>query len=245
MKLVPYNTQDGIELVIDHSTGEAFAGLRAIARMCQTHPEKVKRKLRTVTKTEAKTAEIQTTQGLRTVTLYTAEAVFDVAFDLHPSLAKAMAKAGATLYLQRLAGFEWQQSPVKQPELNMRELAAAYLKTCEENDRLKESVDELVEENAVLAPKAQAYDFYFNAEGLTTIEEFAKTVNLPGVGRNKMFVILRDIGIIQKISTLPYQQFVPRYFVVRPEVLPSGSTYNRAYLTKEGVQLLLNKLQLV
>ena len=51
MKLVPYNTQDGIELVIDHSTGEAFAGLRAIARMCQTHPEKVKRKLRTVTKT--------------------------------------------------------------------------------------------------------------------------------------------------------------------------------------------------
>lgn len=154
---------------------------------------------------------------------------------------RALAAVGVRSLIHQVTG--WKAPVVKEP--TMLDYAKALIAAHETIDNLQTSVDELVEENAVLLPKAHAYDFYFNAEGLTSIEEFAKTVCIPGVGRNKMFVLLRELMIIQKNSTLPYQRFIPRYFVVRPEVLPSGTTYNRAFLTKDGVQLLLERLQLI
>ena len=51
-------------------------------------------------------AEIPTKQGLRMGRLIPADIVFEWLMQDNPDLAKAMGKAGATIYLQRLAGWE-------------------------------------------------------------------------------------------------------------------------------------------
>lgn len=55
------------------------------------------------------------------------------------------------------------------------------------------------------APKVAAYDTLMDAEGFYTMEAAAK---LGGIGRNTFFARLRDAGVIQSGSRLPYQRYM-------------------------------------
>jgi phage antirepressor YoqD-like protein/phage anti-repressor protein len=64
--------------------------------------------------------------------------------------------------------------------------------------------EQLAEENAVLAPKAQFFDRVCNADDAYTVNEFAKII---GTGQNRLFNWLRDRGWIYKNGryNVPYQ----------------------------------------
>lgn len=75
----------------------------------------------------------------------------------------------------------------------------------------KEEVKLLAEKNAEMLPKAEFYDAVVESPDAVDMAVAAKTLNM-GVGRNTMFKILREAGILQKDNT-PYQTYVDRgYF---------------------------------
>ncbi|MFT4124426.1 MAG: phage antirepressor [Microbacteriaceae bacterium] len=55
------------------------------------------------------------------------------------------------------------------------------------------------------APKVAAYDALMDADGFYTMEVVAK---LGGIGRTTLFNRLRDAGVIQSGSRLPYQRYL-------------------------------------
>jgi anti-repressor protein len=64
------------------------------------------------------------------------------------------------------------------------------------------------------------------------IGDFAKSI---GCGQNRYFDELREDGIIQQTSTLPYQQFInAKYFVVTQIIAVNGRTYPVALITPKG-----------
>lgn len=81
------------------------------------------------------------------------------------------------------------------------------------------------------APKVEAYDKFHNADGYWEFEEFAKTMKVPGVGRNNLFEVLRELKIlIDDNDNLPYQKWLegtktkPPVFYLRPETYPNRAT---------------------
>jgi len=112
--------RDGIELVINTQTGEAFATQRGYTRMSGLSKQAIsKRCSQGVNQSQIKTAEIQTPGGIQGVNLIPARLVFKWAIKDNPDLAEAMGEAGATVYMHQLAGFKVSSTatePIAQPK---------------------------------------------------------------------------------------------------------------------------------
>lgn len=122
-----FKSSDGIELVINMRTGEAFATQAGYARMSGKDTSTISRRVsKGVASESIKKAEIQTAGGLQGVALIPANIVFDWLFDDNRELAKAMGTCGATVYLHQLAGYKIQTiapiapPPVQLPPADMR-----------------------------------------------------------------------------------------------------------------------------
>lgn len=75
----------------------------------------------------------------------------------------------------------------------------------------EKQIASLQQEKQVMLPKAEFYDAVVESPDAVDMAVAAKTLNM-GVGRNTMFKILREAGILQKDNT-PYQTYVDRgYF---------------------------------
>ncbi|RKE60434.1 BRO family protein [Microbacterium sp. AG238] len=81
----------------------------------------------------------------------------------------------------------------------LRELAATVERAAELEARVAED-----------APKVEAYDQLMDADGYYSMESAAKMCR---VGRNTLYRRLREAGVIQPGSTLPYQKHM-RHFVL-------------------------------
>lgn len=136
-----FQTEDGIELVIDTNTGEAFATQAGYCRMADiaknTLSNRLARGFQGVHKDDLKQAEILTDGGVQGVHLIPADIVFDWLWDDKPQLARAMGKVGATVYIHKLAGFKvtsdavatstpTQQKPVIEQAKEAIDLAERY-----------------------------------------------------------------------------------------------------------------------
>lgn len=99
------------------------------------------------------------------------------------------------------------------------------------------------------APKVEAYDALMDAEGYYSMEAAAKVL---GIGRNTLFRRLRDLGILQRGSNLPYQRYAHHFAVTASSwtdpqdnvhtsyttrVRPSGLDYLRKRLAAEQRQV--------
>ena len=77
-----------------------------------------------------------------------------------------------------------------------------------------------------MAPKADFFDQVTNSKDAIEMKEAAKVLNMPGIGRNNLFQILRDKKILMENNT-PFQTFIDRgYFRVIESkwVTPEGET---------------------
>lgn len=66
-----------------------------------------------------------------------------------------------------------------------------------------ETTQKLEQENAVLTPKAEAFDALVNTQGAESVGAVAKVL---GTGRDRLFAFMRDQGLI--FGTEPYQRYV-------------------------------------
>lgn len=79
---------------------------------------------------------------------------------------------------------------------------------------------------AVLAPKAAFFDAVADSKDAIQIGDAAKVLNIPGIGRNKLFQVLRKKEILMR-DNVPYQEYIDRgYFRVIEQkwTTPDGET---------------------
>lgn len=95
----------------------------------------------------------------------------------------------------------------------------------------------LVEENKILAPKAEFYDAVADSESLTSMGDVAKIL-ARGIGRNKLYKILRENNVLQK-DNIPYQRFVDAdYFkVIETNFMANGNSVvvKTTYVKQRGI----------
>ena len=103
-----------------------------------------------------------------------------------------------------------------------RDYASALRALADQTERNEEQEKLLIEAK----PKVEFYDAVSGSKDAIGIGEVAKVLGISGVGRNNLFSILRDKGILMA-NNLPYQEFVDRgYFRVIEQkyTKPNGET---------------------
>jgi len=104
--LTLFENPDGIELVIDTRTGEAFVTLCGYCLMTDTPRDRVLMRLKEVQKKFVKTTRIITPWGFGSFQLISAKLIGKWLANDKPELVEAMLEAGVTSYLQKIAGYE-------------------------------------------------------------------------------------------------------------------------------------------
>lgn len=112
-QLVRYDGE-GIEILIDQVTGEAFASTSGYARMSGLSVPAISKRLKGVNRDEIKTAEISTSGGVQGVNLINAQLCFRWLMKDNPALALKMGECGATVFLHKLAGYELKSTAVEE-----------------------------------------------------------------------------------------------------------------------------------
>ena len=83
--------------------------------------------------------------------------------------------------------------------------------------------DKLIEE---MKPKAEFFDAVANSKTAIPMDQVAKVLGIKGIGRNKLFEILREKKVLDR-GNVPYQEYVDRgYFRVIEQkyTKPNGDT---------------------
>jgi phage antirepressor YoqD-like protein len=93
----------------------------------------------------------------------------------------------------------------------------------------------------IAGTKAEFYDRVTSADNCVDMAEAAHLLNLPGVGRNKLFQMLRDAGMIRK-NNEPYQNQVAagRFRVIETET--AAGLKRKTLLTQKGLDHIRKEL---
>lgn len=86
-----------------------------------------------------------------------------------------------------------------------------------------------------MKPRDEFVDKFFEAKDLLKVSEVAKCLNIKGIGRNNLYQILRDKGILC-LNNEPKQEYVNRgYFEVKMEFVEQINEYRPTiFVTKKG-----------
>lgn len=83
----------------------------------------------------------------------------------------------------------------------------AYADALERKQELEEKNKLLLTENERMKPKEEFFDAVTDSKDAIDIGPVAKVLNFPGIGRNKLFEILRNNGILKQ-NNEPYQKYI-------------------------------------
>ena len=99
---------------------------------------------------------------------------------------------------------------------------------------------------AAAAPKVEAFDRFMDADGLYSMEAVAKIIG--GIGRNTLFARLREAGVIEHGSTLPYQRHMHHFEVVASTWVDPNTGKSRVSRTTKvrpsGLPFIMRKLNI-
>ena len=122
MKLTNYN-KDGLELVINQETGEAFASISAAARMTDKNESSIRSYVKSTLGSSREIvlleAEVLTTTGFKTSRLFNESQILEVVAKYKPDLLIKFAQAGLRVFLHQLAGYQVSSTAVVQPDTQL------------------------------------------------------------------------------------------------------------------------------
>ena len=112
-------------------------------------------------------------------------------------------------------------------------------------DRIVPGINKLVNERDEAVDDYEGlYSRYINSDGWFKMNEVAGKLNIHGIGRNKLFAILRDRHVLDR-HNLPYRQFVENeLFMIKDTDILVGNrikTVSTTYVSKKG-QVFIEKM---
>lgn len=153
----------------------------------------------------------------------------------------AFAAVGIRVYIQSITG--WKQLETNnQPKLPTTYLEAlkALVEATEEKEQLALQAAELNSKVAVLEPKASTFDKIANSGNYIDMANVAKTLNVKNLGRNNLFQLLRNQGILNS-SNIPYQRFMKHFVVVQK--VHSNQTYSTTHLNPDSWDWMISQVE--
>lgn len=126
------------------------------------------------------------------------------------------------------------------------QLPRTYLEALKELVIKEEENQKLKLQAAEDKPKIEFADAIAASNGSLDWQEFAKSISTSDwkIGRNKLLRLLREMKIIMKNSTLPYQKFCDAgFFEVSQELTLSGRTVPFSLVTPKGQLWLHGKIK--
>lgn len=230
---------DGLELVVNTTTGVAFASISATARMLGKPESTVRGWCNgTSRKFDTTLAQIPTVTGLKTSRLIDAVTLYDMATDHNPELARQMGRVGANLYLLNQAGYKVkiEETTPLSTQIPPTRLELALMLV--DAETRAEKAEKQIEADSNFTNLGKLID---NTVGCVTVGEFAKIIE---VGRSTYFQELRDCKIFMKNSVLPYQTMMNSgYFVVTEKIGSNNVAYPTTLITAKGQTYLAKRHQ--
>ncbi len=229
--LTNYN-KDGLELVIDTQTGEAFASIRATARIVDKNKSSihdyVNGKLQGVRQMTLKNAEVQTPGGIQGVRLLSEEQIVEVVTKYKPELLAKFAKLGVRVFLHQLAGYEVKSTAIEVKPKTAIELAKENIEMAKQQLFLLEEIER---QKLQLEAAKEAVEFVETIQASSTTISMGEMAKIIGTGRTRFFNKLRDMKVLMIGSTIPYQSYIEQgYF----EVTENISGFPCARVTTSG-----------
>ncbi|MBD2515204.1 phage antirepressor KilAC domain-containing protein [Nostoc sp. FACHB-973] len=135
---------------------------------------------------------------------------------------------------------------------NYKEALIALVEAEEVKERLTlknaEQIQQLQEQEEIildLLPGAEASVVLLGIDKDVDLGTAAKLLAIPGVGRNKLYEILRKGNIIMPYKNEPYQHYIVQgYFSTRESVSPDGRFLSiQTLVTQKGLQWLIKRLE--
>lgn len=226
--------KDGIELVINTQTGETFATQAGYARMSGKPKSTISSRMTGGRKNLFNDAVIQTGQGVQSVRLIDEDTILDWLEKDNPGLLKGFSKLGLRASLHKIAGFEIHSTAVQ------HQIPQTYAEALLEAGRLameNEKLTAKIEQDAPLVAFAETVQA---SDDAIDFNSFAKAI---GTGRTRLFRLMREMNVIMKNTTLPYQRFCDAgYFEVSQEVTEDGRLCPYALVTGKGQIWLKQKI---
>jgi anti-repressor protein len=103
----------------------------------------------------------------------------------------------------------------------------------EDNIRRKKQIEEQ-------KPKVEFYEKIMKSDASFSMGAAAKILKFPGIGRNILFKILRDEGLLMDSKeefNLPYQWTINKeWFEVSPKIYENGGSYIQVYVLPKGME---------
>lgn len=145
--------------------------------------------------------------------------------------------------IQVYEGFQaYKNGTLQQKTLSRLEILEMALESEKEVLRLQEKVQVQQQVMIEAASEIEAMDAYravADADGTVSLADVIKAM---GLERNKTYELLRTVGVLQKKNTIPYQQYVPKYFSVRVHKI-NGKNVSSTHVTADGINFLYRKLE--
>jgi prophage antirepressor-like protein len=134
--------------------------------------------------------------------------------------------------LRKTGKYQLNQPIAIAPQIVNPQIPQSYAAALLEAGRLAVENEQMTAQIQADAPATTLGKAIAAAPNNIRIGDFAKSI---GMGQNRYFDELRDDGIIQQISTLPYQRFLDaKYFAVTQIIAGNGRTYPVALITPKG-----------
>ena len=113
----------------------------------------------------------------------------------------------------------------------------------EERPMLKQMMEDNIRRKKQIEtdkPKVEFYEKIMKSDASFSIGTAAKILKFPGIGRNILFKILRDEGLLMDSKeefNLPYQWTVNKdWFEVSPKIYGNGGSYIQVYVLPKGME---------
>lgn len=247
-ELTLYQTNDGVELIINQQSGESFATQRGYARMSGINQSTVSRRCK---KGDAENiienARVQTKQAIRDdATLIPEPTILDWLRKDNPQLLTSFAQLGLRATLHKWAGFEVNSSAQQVPQSYLEALKATVKA---EEARLQEKVEkEQVQASLEDAEsKLTVYRSILSPGSCLTVKQVADSLAIPNLGRNKLFQFLRNIRFVCQGSLAPTREQIEKERAVVHQYSIERSNgrqvKDQTRLTFKGVEYVIKKLK--
>lgn len=105
----------------------------------------------------------------------------------------------------------------------------------------QEKIKELQQLNNDMVPKALFYDRVANSNDTIDMANVAQTLNLQGIGRNKLYALLRGLKILKNNNT-PYQEYVNRGYFKTIEVETPVGIKIKTVVFQKGLEYIIKKI---